>query len=129
MSEILKRLKQAEEARARVLAERKRLEAEAEVETDEALAAQPAAAPAAEPPAPPAAETPQQRSRFAAALAIGVAMAIVFWVGTLVPQKPVQVVQGPASAPPAPVAKSPPQLFRMDGDLDAFAARVRKDKP
>ena len=72
VSEILKRLKQAEEERARVLAERKRLEAEAEVEADLALAAQPAAAPGAEPPVP--------------------------------------------------------GLFRMDGDLDAFAARL-KDKP
>jgi hypothetical protein len=145
VSQILNRLKQAEEERQRVIAERKRLETEADAalaerEHEELVRAQqdaerPIARPQAPQPAPPAAETPQQRSRFAAALAIGVAMAAVFWVGTLVPQKPEIVVQAPAPAPvpaiaiPAPAAKAPPPgLFRMDGDLDAFAARL-KDKP
>jgi hypothetical protein len=145
VSQILNRLKQAEEERQRVIAERKRLEAEADAglaerEREEMVRAQEhAERPVAQPQAPqsaqPAAETPQQRSRFAAALAIGVAMAVVFWVGTLVPQKPEIVVQAPASAPvrasaaPAPAAKTPPpELFRIDGDLDAFAARL-KDKP
>ena len=149
MSQILNRLKQAEEERQRVIAERKRLETEADAalaerEREEMVRAQqhaerPVAAPQAPQPAPPsvqrAAETPQERSRFAAALAIGVAMAVVFWVGTLVPQKPEIVVRAPDPAPmpatatPAPAPKSPPPaLFRMDGDLEAFAARV-KDKP
>jgi hypothetical protein len=145
VSQILNRLKQAEEERQRVIAERKRLETEADAalaerEREEMVRAQqraerPVAAPQAPQTAPPAAETPQQRSRFAAALAIGVAMAVVFWVGTLVPQKPEIVVRAPDPAPmpaaatPAPAPKSPPPaLFRMDGDLEAFAARV-KDKP
>ncbi|HEY6966938.1 MAG TPA: hypothetical protein VI229_05655 [Burkholderiales bacterium] len=143
MSQILNRLKQAEEERQRVIAERKRLETEADAalaerEREEMVRAQqgaerPVAPPQAPPPAQTVAETPQQRSRFAAALAIGVAMAVVFWVGTLVPQKPEIVVQATAPvqavATPAPAAKAPPpELFRMDGDLDAFALRL-KDKP
>ena len=142
MSQILNRLKQAEEERQRVIAERKRLEIEADAalaerEREERVRAQQhAERPVAAPPsAQRAAETPQQRSRFAAALAIGVAMAVVFWVGTLVPQKPEIVVRAPEPAPmpatatPAPAPKSPPPaLFRMDGDLEAFAARV-KDRP
>ena len=144
MSQILNRLKQAEEERERVIAERKRLEAEADAglaerEREElALArqrgellvgAQPASQ-SAQQLAPEA--TPQQRSRFAAALGIAVAMVVVFWVGTLMPRKaapPVAIAPTPPvpvpAAPPAP--REPPQLFTLDRDLDAFAARVKEN--
>ncbi len=136
MSEILDKLKDAEAQRQRIIAERRRLEAEA----DAALAAQEredavrrakfagaaprapaegASAPAAD--AAPA-RTPQQGSRFAAALAIGAALAVVFWIGTLVPQEP----QRPAPVAPAQATRAPaPPLFMLDRDAEAFAARAR----
>ena len=126
MSEILNRLKQAEAERERVLAERRRLEAAVEASPTERPVAQ---APSLQ----PASETPEQRSRFAAALGIAVAMAIVFWVGTLMPRKAAPPAQ-PTVLEPAPVAAAPegkappPELFRMDADVDAFAARL-KGKP
>jgi hypothetical protein len=148
VSEILNRLKQAEAERERVIAERRRHEAEADAalaerereeqarmlqQAERPVARQPARA---QPPqsAPRASQepTPQQRSRLAAGVAIGAAMAVVFWVGTLVPQQqPEPVVKAPpvpAVRPITPAKAPPPALFRMDQDLDAFASRV-KDPP
>ena len=140
MSRILEQLKQAEEQRERLIAERRRLEAEA----DAALAAREreerrfppaeptrvaesaaATAPRAAPPVP----TPQQQSRVAAAVAMAVAMAVVFWVGTLVsrpPAAPDPVARVPETALRAPDLPAAPALFRLDRDLDAFAARLRE---
>ena len=145
MSQILDRLKQAEQERERVIAERKRLESEA----DAALAAhereqnlqqqEPRAAPP--PPVQPRAQTPQQKaqtpqqqSRMAATVAIAVAMAVVFWVGTLMPRKPMQepavrseerAARAVAPEPVAAVRPGAPALFKLDTDLDAFAARAK----
>ncbi len=136
MSQILDKLRQAEAERARVIAERGGRDAQAELAREEYLREQRRAERAAE--ARGAEPTREQRSRFAAGLGIAVAMAIVFWVGTLVPRK--AAPPAPESAPPsagriepepapAPAEKAPPPaLFRMDADLDAFAARV-KDQP
>jgi hypothetical protein len=142
MSEILNRLKQAEAERERVIAERKRLESEADAALDarereefvrsEQLAARPVQAPQQALPAQP---TPQQSSRLAAAVAMAAALAVVFWIGTLMPRKPAAPAMAPppaaavstaAPAPPPP-ARTPPELFRLERDLDAFASRV-KDK-
>ncbi len=131
MSQILAKLKQAEAQRARVIAERGGPAAEAELAREEYLREQRRAERAAE--ARGGEPTREQRSRFAAGLGIAVAMAIVFWVGTLVPRKaapPAQESAPPAATPaePAPAERAPPPaLFRMDTDLDAFSARV-KDK-
>ena len=135
MSQILNRLKQAEEERERVIAERKRLEAEADAalfarDREQILQQEQRAAPLL-PPVKPNTQTPQQQSRVAAAVAIAVAMAVVFWIGTLVPRPPAaSAVQPPQPAPPAlaPAARAAPVLFKLDGDLDAFAARVT-EKP
>jgi hypothetical protein len=132
MSKILEQLKQAEEQRERLIAERKRLEAEADAalaarEREERYRNSPAAQAAAEPAlpprgAPPAAHTPQQQSRLAAGLAMAAALAVVFWVGTLVSRP---------AATPAPAARAPekpaaPELFKYDRDVEAFAARLRE---
>jgi hypothetical protein len=137
MSEILNRLKQAEAERERVIAERKRLEAEADAALDarereefvrsEQLASRPVPPPQ---PALPVQPTPQQSSRLAAAVAMAAALAVVFWIGTLMPRKPATpaVAPPPAAAVSAPApARTPPELFRLERDLDAFASRV-KDK-
>ena len=142
MSEILNRLKQAEAERERVIAERKRLEAEADAaldarERDEFVRSEQLAARPMQPQvALPAQPTPQQSSRLAAAVAMAAALAVVFWIGTLMPRKPA----APALAPPPATAvstaapaqalpvRTPPELFRLERDLDAFASRV-KDKP
>jgi uncharacterized membrane protein YccC len=133
VSQILDRLKQAEQERERVIAERKRLEAEADAaladrERDQIL--QQAGRSAPLPPAQPRAQTPQQQSRAAAAIAIAVAMGVVFWIGTLVPRKPATsttpAVQAPEPARPA--AREPaaaPALFKFDTDLDSFAVRAK----
>ena len=138
MSKIIDQLRQAEEQRERFVAERKRFEAEA----DAALAARereerrlPPAAPtrlgepAAASRAAPPARSPQQQSRVAAAVAIAAAMAVVFWVGTLVsrpPAAPDSVPRVPETALRAPDLPAAPALFRLDRDLDAFAARLRE---
>ena len=129
MSQILDRLKQAEQERERVIAERKRLEAEA----DAALAAREREQirqqePRAAPPLPPKAQTPQQQSRFAAAVAIAAAMAVVFWVGTLMPRNAANLPAEPAPKAFVPAVRAAPALFKLDSDLEAFAARTR-DQP
>jgi hypothetical protein len=139
MSEILNRLKQAEAERERVIAERKRLEAEADAALDarereefvrsERLAARPM------PPQPAQAAqpTPQQSSRLAAAVAMAAALAVVFWIGTLMPRKPATPAVAPlpaaavsTPAPAPPPVRMPPELFRLERDLDAFASRVKE---
>src|SRR4029077_5323761 len=138
VSQILDRLKQAEQERERVIAERKRLEAQAAA----ALAArereqivqqqEPRAAPPL--PAQPKAQTPQQQSRMAATIAIAVAMAVVFWIGTLMPRKPLQepavrteerAARAVAPEPTVPARPAAPALFKLDTDVDAFAARAK----
>jgi hypothetical protein len=137
VSQILDKLRKAEEERARVIAERGGGDAAAELAREEYLREQrrlqAAEARRSDPP------TREQRSRFTAGLGIAVAMAIVFWVGTLMPRKaappaPEPVAQAVAPAEPsapAPAAAEkapPPALFRMDADVDAFAERL-KGKP
>lgn len=141
MSRILEQLKKAEQDRERLVAERKRLELEA----DAALAAQDReergrTPPVAEPAPPPRPEqvrkqaqqpvqkpvqnqVPQQ-SRFAAGLAMAAALAVVFWVGTLV-SRPAPV-PAPLPAARAPEKPAAPELFKYDRDVDAFAARLRE---
>jgi len=135
VSQILDKLRKAEEERARVIAERGGRDAAAGLAREEYLREQrrlqAAEARRSDPP------TREQRSRFTAGLGIAVAMAIVFWVGTLMPRKaappalePVAQAVAPAEpAAPAPAEKAPPPaLFRMDADVDAFAERL-KGKP
>jgi hypothetical protein len=135
VSQILDKLKKAEEERARVVAGRGGGDAATELAREEYLREQrrlqAAEARRSEPP------TREQRSRFTAGLGIAVAMAIVFWVGTLMPRKAAPPAQAPvaqavtqaAPAAPAPAEKAPPPaLFRMDADVDAFAVRL-KGKP
>ena len=139
MSKILEQLRQAEEQRERLIAERRRFEAEAEAalaarerEEHRLAPAEPArfAEPAAASRAAPPVQTPQQQSRVAAAIAIATAMAVVFWVGTLVSRPP--ALEAPLrAAEPAALARAhdlaaAPALFRLDRDLDAFAARLRE---
>jgi hypothetical protein len=133
MSEILNRLKQAEAERERVIAERRRLEAEADAalaerEREEFVRGeQRAARPVT--PQQPVQPTPQQSSRLAAAVAMAAALAVVFWIGTMMPRKQATpaVAPPPLAVTPAPMSKSnPPELFRLERNLDAFAARVKE---
>jgi hypothetical protein len=131
VSQILDRLKQAEQERERVIAERKRLEAEADAalaahEREQLLQQEPRAV--LPPPARPKEQTPQQQSRLAAAVAIAVAMAVVFWVGTLMPRNPANPPAEPAPKALVPAPRAAPALFKLDSDLEAFAARTQ-DKP
>ena len=137
MSQILDRLKQAEQERERVIAERKRLEAEADAalaarEREQILQQEPRIVPPMPPvppmQPPPKAQTPQQQSRVAAGIAIAVALAVVFWVGTLMPRNAANLPAEPAPKAFVPAVRAAPALFKLDSDLEAFAARTR-DQP
>lgn len=127
MSEILNRLKQAEAERERVIAERERKE----FMRAEQLAARPVSPQSAQS-AQSAQPSPQKSSRLAAALAMAAALAVVFWIGTLMPRKPAAPAVSPAEPPAAAVstlapvpASTPPELFKLERNLDAFASRVK----
>jgi hypothetical protein len=138
VSQILDKLKKAEEERARIIAERGMRDADAARAREESLRERRREEQAS--PAQTDEPAREQRPRFAAGLGIAVAMAIVFWVGTLMPRKaapPAQESPAPAArraepaAAPAPAAADkapPPALFRMDADVYAFSSRL-KDKP
>lgn len=136
MSQVLNRLKQAEADRERVIAERRRLEAEADValaelEREEGSArAQAASAP---PALPPTVHTRAVREaavrRSWGTFAIVAALACAFLLGTLVsresgpPKVPAPAAQ-PAVAAAVPAAKAPPALFRLEQDSEGFGARA-----
>ena len=153
MSRILDRLQEAEAQRQRVVAERKRLEAEA----DAALAARdleeqtgkariqvpvpradPGAREASETAAPLAVERraavdaeaarPHRRAWAGAAAGVAVVLAAGLWSGIFSSEKePVrETTEEPAARPETePVQSNPPFRLKLDRDVEAFAARVK----
>ena len=119
MSQILNQLKRAEAERERLIAERRRIEAEA----DAALAAREreefVPPPAARKPAP----APRRRllAGLAALASVAAASVVLFLLGED------QTAQPPAPVRPAALSVPTARFeLRLDHDADGFAARVRE---
>jgi uncharacterized membrane protein YccC len=131
MSQVLDRIRQAEEERERVIAERRRIEAEAdsalaEHEREEALRR--AQAESSAPPLPPAVHTRAVQEASArrtwGTVAAAVAVACAFWLGTRVQPSPPAAPAPAQAVTPVAAPTAAPVLFRLDADSEAFAARA-----
>jgi hypothetical protein len=132
MSMILDRLKEAEARRQEVIAERKRLEAEA----DAALAAREREERGMPPPAKGeerAAQPvrPDRRPWAGGAVVIALVLVAGFWSGMFSAEKePIKepakaLIAVPAAPKTEPEPGNPPFQLKLDRDADAFAARVK----